>query len=294
MRRSARLAAVAAATALAISACGDDDATVESSGNNGSEENNAAETAEDTEADVEEETDDAGDEPTDEAGVGDDEEETGDAGDDTTDDTAQGDGDVPPLEDVWAEAIDAAQAADQVDMSIVGTVDGMDMDLRVRGALDDSEFGVTGAIDGSEVEIVYIDGSTYMYADQGFWDEAGVPEDFDVADQWLIVPDEVQLTDSFSVGALWDDFVMSMPTDSVSLETSEATLTDLDGTSAYHYTLANEDAQIWIAEESSQLLRMEASQGDEEMTIDFAAWDDEVEAIEEPEDATPMEELVGG
>lgn len=301
MRRSARLAVVAAVAALTVSACGEEAAVTTAPAEQVDTEQSDTEEADTEETNTEAaDTDpdpDAPEDGTDDTPEG--ERSETDATDgapdgiettDSTEDVPDGPvGDAPPLEDLWPEAMAVAQAAEAVDMSFTGTVDGMSLDLRLTGQVDDSNFSITGRVDDIPFDLIYDGEAAYIKAGAGFWEMAGAPDGSEMADTWLIAPDQMDVESSFSVSSLWGDFMTAIPT---TVEASDSEETDLDGTPAYRYSLAYEDGDIWIDAVDQTVLRVDVVEGAEDLVIDFLGWNGEVETFAAPEGAIPFEEFV--
>lgn len=284
MARTRSIVAAAAAAALLVGACGGDDPEVVDPAPSPTE--GAPTQAEPTEDEPTEEPTE--DEPTEEP-----------TEDEPTEDPSA-DGDVPPLDDIWADVIDKAANAESVSAHITGEFAGMSLDATISGQMDDSNFELDGTIDGGEVTLIVAEGESYMRADAAFWETAGIPTDQAdaFADQWIIVPPEAGMAEQLSMstlfGGMYDQLV---PPGNESLPTESAELTEFEGAPAYRYVAdSEEEVEVWIDAEQETLLQIlvlsaPGVEGTIEMT--FRDWDS-VEPIPAPDDAVTIEELAGG
>ncbi|MGO0575751.1 hypothetical protein [Ornithinimicrobium panacihumi] len=307
MHRTARFRtlAMAGALSLALTACGGD---TEEPTTPATEASTADDRLAPPDQDAEQNTQDAGsatgDDTSDDASAGagaGDSASTEDADAATGDDSGDGGtvaGDVPPLEEVWPQVMDNVESAESVDVTMGGVMDGEELEVTLRGQLDDSNYEANVVMAQGEVSIVKADGSHFVQGDETFWAEAGGPGTESLAGTWVQIPEDMGFADAFSMASLWEDFISEIPRSTSDLQTYSAVLTDLDGEPAYHYSISTEDAEIWVAAEGEPyLLKVElgdsASNGAEQLRIEAKDWD-AVEAIEAPEDATPIEEVLPG
>ena len=172
-----------------------------------------------------------------------------------------------------------------------------DMDL--KGQMDDSNFEANVKMEDMEASIIKADGKDYVKANEAFWVGTGAAEDPSaVQDIWVAAPEDMGVSQSFSLGQLWSEFATGLPTEGDDLSTSTAELTELDGEEVYHYLSEALGADIWITADGSNQLRKVEFMADAEaegmnLVMEFTDWND-VEPVEAPEDATPIEELMGG
>lgn len=275
--RSVATAAVAVLSVVALAACGsDDEATVDPPAATTTD---ATDTPEETTTEEPEET--TTDEP---------EETTSEE----PEETAADPGGAPELTEIWPNTWDQASQATAIDADWVGTTQGMEMDIRIRGQVDDSNFEVSGLIDGAEVALIFVDGVAYIQGDEAFWEMSGAPDPSVLDGIWIEAPPELGVQDDLSLGALWGDFTRMVPSDANSLPVEESSVTEVDGVEAYHYVAAGSDeVEMWIRASDEKLLQIEAVMGSENYTMTFNGWDDEVELLEAPSDSVPIEELLG-
>lgn len=257
-----------------LAACGGEDEPAASPS-----EDAAAESPEDTAADDSATEEDMAEETTEE---------------ETTEEAA-GSSEVPPLEDIWPTVIDNANSAESMTATIMGSDDEMTIDATLSGQLDNSNFSVDATIDGAQVQIIAADEVYYLNGDEAFWTMAGASAEAEtVAGQWIETPPEMNIGDSFSLSSLWEEFFAEIPTDASDLQTSAAELGEVDGVEAYHYTIEDEEAEIWIsADGEDNLLRVLISEGmAEPLEMVLTDWNS-AEEVEAPADAVPAEELMG-
>lgn|GEM_PF-4901219 len=208
---------------------------------------------------------------------------------------AAGSSEVPPLEDLWPTVIDNANSAESMTATITGSDDEMTIDATLSGQLDNSNFSVDATIDGAQVQIIAVDEVYYLNGDEAFWTMAGASAEAEtLAGQWIETPPEMNIGDSFSLSSLWEEFFSEIPTDASDLQTSAEELGEVDGVEAYHYTIEDEEAEIWIsADGEDNLLRVLISEGMEEpLEMVLTDWNS-AEEVEAPADAVPAEELMG-
>lgn len=202
---------------------------------------------------------------------------------------------VPELADIWPDVIANAQAAEAVTATISGVQGGEELEATLTGQMDDSNFQVDIRLDDANAVVMADEGEYFINGDEGFWEMSGAPDPSALAGEWVEAPAEAGIGEQFSLSALWEDFFQAVPTDAGSLRTSSAELADLDGVEAYHYVVQGENAEIWVsADGEDNLLRVLIDEDSEEpMEITTSDWND-VDPIDPPTDAVPIEELVGG
>lgn len=221
-------------------------------------------------------------------------EESADVAEETTEAAATNEDGVPPLEEVYATAMENAREAESVSATLEGFSDGVPSGITLHGQLDDSNFRVEVLMGDGKVTLIGDEGEFYLNGTEEFWtDAAGVPSP-ELVDRWVVIPPETGVVDQYGLGVMWESFLSDMPQSSVGLTTSTAERTDLDGVEAYRYVLDGEDVQIWIDAQAEHFLRVVMDEGGEEPTVMTAQDWDEAEPVDPPADAVPMQELLGG
>lgn len=210
--------------------------------------------------------------------------------------TTAGDDGVPALADIWDDVLANTQSAESVTAMISGPIEGQRLQADLRGRLDDSNYQVDLQLDDAAASIIGDDGDYFINGDAGYWELAAGPDTAPLADQWVVLPEDGQgIAEQFGMSAMWSGFLGTLPTDEVQMQTSSEQLTELDGVPAYHYSVATEDAEIWIsADGQERLLRLLVDEGTpDQMEVVATDWDS-TEPVDPPEDARTVEEIVGG
>ncbi|WP_192796571.1 hypothetical protein [Serinicoccus kebangsaanensis] len=200
---------------------------------------------------------------------------------------------IPPLDELWPTVIDNADSAESMTTTITGS-DGIDATL--TGQLDDSNFQVDASVQGAEVSIIGVEDVYYINGDEAFWTAAGGESlAGTMSDRWIETPPGMDVGESLSLSTLWEEFFAEVPTDVSDLQTSSAELTELDGVEAYHYVVEDGQADIWVsADGADHLLRVVIADesGDEDLAMSITDWDD-APPVEAPDDAVPIEDIMG-
>lgn len=217
--------------------------------------------------------------------------------DPTVSPTGVHDPDVPSLLDIWPDAVEHADDATAIDFVIADEL--LDTDLEIRGQIDDSNFQISGTAGGSDVNLIWVDGEGYLFADADYWEQSGIPDGSTVADSWVTMPPEMNMTNALSVSSMWESmrsgiFAIDPDVSPEAFATRQAVLDDLDGVPAYHYALAEEDIEIWVDIEDHSVMRFDLSApGGEVSSVLIRAWNEDVEVLTAPDDATTFEEAYG-
>ncbi|ANS79185.1 hypothetical protein SGUI_1789 [Serinicoccus hydrothermalis] len=219
----------------------------------------------------------------------------------TEEETSEDSGDasgVPAFEELWPTVIDNASNAESMTATIVGSDGEMTIDATLTGQLDDSNFQVDATIDDGTVSIIAVDETYYLNGDEAFWTMAGgEAQAGTLAGQYIEVPPEMGIGETFSLSSLWEEFFAEVPTDASDMQTSTAEMGDVDGTEAYHYVIEDENAEVWVsADGEDNLLRVlipGESGEDDDLEMNITDWNDAPQ-VEAPEDAVPIEEVMGG
>jgi len=213
--------------------------------------------------------------------------ETTDAG------SEQADGDVPEFADIWPDVIDNTTNAESLTADLSMDQGGQEVTFYLSGQLDDSNYEIRANLPGQQVEMVMADGRMYLRGDQGFLESTGMPSPEAAADTWIVLPEGMDIGEDFSLQQLWQDAFsdFEMPQDS---DVQESELTELDGIEAYRYLVTEDgaDVEVWVDAAELTLLQVEGSDDTQAVSMSFREWN-AVGPIAAPEDATPIEELMG-
>lgn len=217
-------------------------------------------------------------------------EDTGDA--DTGADVA---GDVPEFREIWPEVMDNTANADSLTADLSMDQGGEQISFFLSGQLDDSNYEIRANMPGQQVEIVRVEDRIYLKGDEGFLQSTGMPNPTAAADQWVVLPEGMDMGDDFSLQQLWQDAFSDFElSEDDNIEVTESELTDLDGVETYRYLVAEDgaDVEVWVDAAERTLLKIDGSDDTESVLLSFSEWNS-VGPIDAPEGAVPFEDVMG-